>query len=185
MLCACGSLTSVSCTGAHCCTRASASCMCALCTAFAPSCSCNTGTHLLLHATGSLTNTLLPLQDEFPENYRFTASTFPSEDDDVVTSPYNAMLSLAELTQHADAVLPLENQALLDICSLLDSKLKPTVKPGSLATGPEAGGSSQPLCGSAWGSQQHEYLWSCMSLEAGWQGCSKTLSIAGNKAAVE
>ena len=88
----------------------------------------------------------LLLQDEFPETYRFTASIFPSEDDDVVTSPYNAMLSLAELTQHADAVLPLENQALLDICSLLDSKLKPTVKPGSLATGPEAGGvHSEPL----------------------------------------
>ena len=86
------------------------------------------------------THNLLLLQDEFPETYRFTASTFPSEDDDVVTSPYNAMLSLAELTQHADAVLPLENQALLDICSLLDSKLKPTVQPGSLATGPEAGG---------------------------------------------
>ena len=85
------------------------------------------------------THSWLLLQDEFPETYRFTASTFPSEDDDVVTSPYNAMLSLAELTQHADAVLPLENQALLDICSLLDSKLKPTVKPGSLATGPEAG----------------------------------------------
>ena len=42
-------------------------------------------------------------------------SVFPSEDDDVVTSPYNAMLSCAALAEHADCVMPVENQALMDI----------------------------------------------------------------------
>jgi hypothetical protein len=32
------------------------------------------------------------LQEEFPEVFRFSAPVFPSEDDDVVTSPYNAGL---------------------------------------------------------------------------------------------
>lgn len=56
--------------------------------------------------------------------YRFAASVFPSEDDDVVTSPYNALLSLAELTKHADCVLPMENQALLDITTRLDTRTR-------------------------------------------------------------
>ena len=56
-----------------------------------------------------------PLQDEFPGVFRFTGSVFPSEDDDVVTSPYNAMLALGQLVEHADCVLPIENQALIDI----------------------------------------------------------------------
>jgi len=57
------------------------------------------------------------MQDEYPDVFRFTASVFPSEDDDVITSPYNAMLSAAKLVEHADCVLPIENQALIDICS--------------------------------------------------------------------
>ena len=52
------------------------------------------------------------LEDEFPDVYRFTASIFPSEDDDVITSPYNSLLSLAELAEHADCVLPIENGSL-------------------------------------------------------------------------
>ncbi|KAK9816636.1 hypothetical protein WJX72_003106 [[Myrmecia] bisecta] len=79
------------------------------------------------------------LKDEFPEAYRFAASVFPSEDDDVVTSPYNALLSLAQLTRHADAVLPLENQALMDICSLLDSRTRASPsRPTSFLSGPDA-----------------------------------------------
>jgi tubulin epsilon len=34
---------------------------------------------------------------EFPGVFRFTASVFPSEEDDVVTSPYNAVLALHQL----------------------------------------------------------------------------------------
>lgn len=63
---------------------------------------------LLLHSLGGGTGSGLGtyilglLEDEFPAAFRFTASVFPSEDDDVVTSPYNALLSLAQLAEHAD-----------------------------------------------------------------------------------
>ena len=33
------------------------------------------------------------LEDEFPKVYRFTTSVFPSDDDDVITSPYNSLLA--------------------------------------------------------------------------------------------
>lgn len=80
------------------------------------------------------------LQDEFPEAYRFATSVFPSEDDDVITSPYNALLSLAELTEHADAVFPLENQALMDMCSLIQTQCnKANSRPASLLSGPNTG----------------------------------------------
>ena len=58
----------------------------------------------------------------YPDIFRFTVSLFPSEDDDVVTSPYNAMLSLNELIEHASCVIPLENQALFDLCNVIDAK---------------------------------------------------------------
>lgn len=48
--------------------------------------------------------------------FRFTASVFPSKnDDDVVISPYNSLFSLYELMKHADCSLPIDNQALLGI----------------------------------------------------------------------
>lgn len=46
---------------------------------------------------------------------------FPSNDDDVITSPYNAMLALNMLIDHADCVLPVDNQALFDIVSRVDA----------------------------------------------------------------
>ncbi|KAJ3198632.1 Tubulin epsilon chain [Entophlyctis luteolus] len=57
------------------------------------------------------------LADCYPDVYRFSVPVCPSEDDDVVTSPYNTMLSLAKLIESADCVLPVENQALIDICN--------------------------------------------------------------------
>lgn len=57
------------------------------------------------------------LEDQYPDVYRFTTAIFPSEDDDVVTSPYNSVLALHQLTEHADCVLPVENEALMEICS--------------------------------------------------------------------
>ncbi|KAJ8535152.1 hypothetical protein ON010_g13586 [Phytophthora cinnamomi] len=57
------------------------------------------------------------LEDQYPDVYRFATVVFPSEDDDVVTSPYNSMLALRELTEHADCVLPIENEALMDLCA--------------------------------------------------------------------
>jgi tubulin epsilon len=77
---------------------------------------------IVLHSMGGGTGSGLGtyvlglLRDEYPEVYRFVTAVFPSVDDDVVTSPYNAMLALKQLTEHADAVLPVENQALSDIC---------------------------------------------------------------------
>lgn len=35
-----------------------------------------------------------PLEDAYPEVYRFTQSIFPSADDDVITSPYNRFYSV-------------------------------------------------------------------------------------------
>lgn len=97
---------------------------------------------LLLHSTGGGTGSglgsriLATLADEFPEMYRFASSVFPSEDDDVVTSPYNFALSFNQLAAHADCVLPLENQALLDVSAAVESGLR------KLARGPGGGGSS-------------------------------------------
>ncbi|EGZ16744.1 hypothetical protein PHYSODRAFT_500449 [Phytophthora sojae] len=60
------------------------------------------------------------LEDQYPDVYRFATVVFPSEDDDVVTSPYNSMLALRELTEHADCVLPIENEALMEMCAKID-----------------------------------------------------------------
>ena len=73
--------------------------------------------HSLGGGTGSGLGTFLlnMLEDDYPSIFRFTTSVFPSEDDDVITSPYNSMLSMNELIKHADCVLPLENQQLAEI----------------------------------------------------------------------
>ncbi|CAM6022201.1 unnamed protein product [Sphagnum balticum] len=57
------------------------------------------------------------LHDAYPQVYQFSTSIFPSVDDDVVTSPYNSLLATVALAEYADCVLPIENQALLDILS--------------------------------------------------------------------
>ncbi|EFJ07882.1 hypothetical protein SELMODRAFT_132773, partial [Selaginella moellendorffii] len=75
----------------------------------------------LLHSLGGGTGSGLGsyilelLHDAYPKVFRFSASLFPSTDDDVITSPYNSVLSIGSLTQHADCVFPIENQALIDI----------------------------------------------------------------------
>lgn len=51
------------------------------------------------------------LEDEFPEVCRIVTAVYPSaDDDDVITSPYNSVLAMRQLTEHADCVLPVENQ---------------------------------------------------------------------------
>lgn len=47
--------------------------------------------------------------------FRFVTAVYPSADDDVITSPYNCILATRCLTDFADCVLPVENQALVDI----------------------------------------------------------------------
>ncbi|PRP81836.1 epsilon tubulin [Planoprotostelium fungivorum] len=55
------------------------------------------------------------LADHFPEAYRFASVVVPSDNDDVITSPYNSVLALNKLSQFADCVLPIDNQSLIDI----------------------------------------------------------------------
>lgn len=97
----------------------------------------------LLHSIGGGTGSgfgtflLEQLADHYPEVYRFATSVFPSENDDVVTSPYNSMFSFNKLTEFADCVLPVENQALQDICARIDDrKKKSPVKSRSTIDGP-------------------------------------------------
>jgi len=85
----------------------------------------------LLHSTGGGTGSglgsrvLSLMEDDFPEISRFTASVFPAEKDDVVTSPYNAALAVNELREHADCVFPLDNQALIDVSHVtVDESIK-------------------------------------------------------------
>ncbi|KAJ3061367.1 Tubulin epsilon chain, partial [Podochytrium sp. JEL0797] len=56
------------------------------------------------------------LEDVYPHVFRFATVVCPSEDDDVVTSPYNTLLSVSKLVDHADCVVPVENGALMRIC---------------------------------------------------------------------
>lgn len=49
---------------------------------------------------------------------------YPSKDDDVITSPYNSVLATRELTEHADCVLPVDNDSLIDIVTRCDASAK-------------------------------------------------------------
>ena len=82
--------------------------------------------HSLGGGTGSGLGTYILglLEDEFPDVFRFTASVFPSKDEDVVVSPYNSMFSLYELMKHADCTLPIDNQALVNIVETVDEMAK-------------------------------------------------------------
>nr|XP_013804454.1 PREDICTED: tubulin epsilon chain isoform X3 [Apteryx mantelli mantelli] len=79
------------------------------------------------------------LEDEFPEVYRFVTSVYPSSEDDVIISPYNSVLAMKELNEHADCVLPIENESLFDIVNKIhqmvnSGKLGSIVKQNSLVT---------------------------------------------------
>ena len=86
--------------------------------------------HSLGGGTGSGLGTyvLSLLADHYPDVYRFTTSVFPSHDDDVVTSPYNSALALNQLSEFADCVLPVENQALADICRRVSQRAEESLK---------------------------------------------------------
>lgn len=87
---------------------------------------------MLMHSIGGGTGSGLgsfitkTLNEEYSDLYKFTVSVFPSKDDDVITSPYNSILSLNQLINNADCVLPIDNQALIDICNKVDSETKKT-----------------------------------------------------------
>jgi tubulin epsilon len=83
--------------------------------------------HSLGGGTGSGVGTYMLglVEDLFPDVYRFAVSVYPSEDDDVVTSPYNSILATRQLIDHADCVFPLNNSALSAF-----AQLRPTAKDG-------------------------------------------------------
>ncbi|XP_041831796.1 tubulin epsilon chain [Melanotaenia boesemani] len=70
--------------------------------------------------SGLGTRVLSLLEEEFPDVCRIVTSMYPSAEDDVITSPYNSVLAMRELTEHADCVLPVENQSLLDIVNKIN-----------------------------------------------------------------
>jgi tubulin epsilon len=72
--------------------------------------------------SGFGTRAMALLDDAYPRTDLFAAVVLPSEDDDVVASPYNAELALAKLVEHADCVLPMANDALGDICDRIAEK---------------------------------------------------------------
>lgn len=74
--------------------------------------------------------------------FRFACPVFPSEDDDVVTSPYNAALAASVLVESAHCVLPLENQALAAISSRLEATASSSInsRGGAAAAGSSRGG---------------------------------------------
>ncbi|XP_047674061.1 tubulin epsilon chain isoform X3 [Tachysurus fulvidraco] len=77
----------------------------------------------LIHSMGGGTGSglgtcvLKLLEDEFPDVCRIVTAVYPSAEDDVITSPYNSVLAMRELTEFAHCVLPVENQSLMDIVS--------------------------------------------------------------------
>jgi tubulin epsilon len=85
---------------------------------------------LVLHSLGGGTGSGVGsyivglLEDNYKGVFRFNGSVFPSKDDDVVVSPYNSLLSLNELIEHSDCVLPIDNQALLNICKNIENPVK-------------------------------------------------------------
>ncbi|KAL8290434.1 hypothetical protein RQP46_002692 [Phenoliferia psychrophenolica] len=75
--------------------------------------------HSIAGGTGSgLGSYLLErLNDRYPKKIIQTYSVFPdSSNSDVVVQPYNSLLTLKRLANHADAVVVLDNQALSRIC---------------------------------------------------------------------
>lgn len=84
--------------------------------------------HSMGGGTGSGLGTfvLSVLKDEYPDVFRFVTAVYPSVNDDVITSPYNSVLAMYQLTEGADCVLPIENQALMQI--LQRAKAASTVK---------------------------------------------------------
>ncbi|CAM1326340.1 TUBE1 (predicted) [Pycnogonum litorale] len=89
------------------------------------------------------------LEDEFPSINRFVMPVYPSSNDDVITSPYNTILAMKQLTDSADCVIPLENQALFDICDKIQktdrTKLKVRTELTSSAGSCTKGRHSRPF----------------------------------------
>ena len=76
--------------------------------------------HSIAGGTGSGLGSFLleRLNDKFPKKLIQTYSVFPNaQEGDVVVQPYNALLTLKRLTNHADSVVVLDNGALARIAA--------------------------------------------------------------------
>jgi tubulin gamma len=76
--------------------------------------------HSIAGGTGSGLGSFLleRLNDKFPKKLIQTYSVFPNHNEpDVVVQPYNSLLTLKRLTNHADSVVVLDNGALARISS--------------------------------------------------------------------
>ena len=87
-------------------------------------------THSIGGGTGSGLGSFIVnlLGENYPDIFKFTLSVFPSKDDDVITSPYNSVLSLNHLINYADCVLPVDNESLIEIVNNVKSQNKTTSK---------------------------------------------------------
>ena len=99
----------------------------------AENCDCMQGfqlTHSMGGGTGAGMGTLLVarIREEYPDRLISTYSVIPSPKvSDTVVEPYNATLSIHQLTENADQCYALDNEALYDICfRTLNSRLPPT-----------------------------------------------------------
>ncbi|EFN83840.1 Tubulin epsilon chain [Harpegnathos saltator] len=87
---------------------------------------------LLMHSLGGGTGsglgtaTLKLLEDNYPHVERLVTCVYPANMQDVITAPYNTILATRELVEHATCVFPIENKALLDICSAQTNKRENT-----------------------------------------------------------
>jgi tubulin epsilon len=77
-------------------------------------------THSLGGGTGSGVGTYLLhlLYDEYSKVTRFSTCVYPSEENDVITSPYNTIFATKQLIQCADCVFPINNSSLFAISQL-------------------------------------------------------------------
>lgn len=49
-------------------------------------------------------------EDDFLEVERFVTSVYPPSEDNVIASPYNTVLAMKELNEHADCGVPIGNE---------------------------------------------------------------------------
>jgi len=57
------------------------------------------------------------LNDRFPKKLLQTYSIFPAQESDVIVQPYNSVLTMRRLIEHADSTIVLDNTALLRVLS--------------------------------------------------------------------
>ncbi|XP_050491479.1 tubulin epsilon chain-like isoform X2 [Bombus huntii] len=78
---------------------------------------------LIMHSLGGGTGSglgtavLKLLVNNYPTVDRLVSCVYPIVMQDVVTAPYNVLLSTRELIDYATCVFPIENESLLDICN--------------------------------------------------------------------